>query len=36
MEREINKSKLIILDTQTPNYMTQIEKAIATGMAVVL
>jgi len=36
MEREINKSKLVVLDPQTPNYMTQIEKAIATGMAVIL
>jgi dynein heavy chain, axonemal len=36
MEREINRQKLLVLDPQTPNYMTQIEKAIATGMAVIL
>lgn len=36
MERENNKLKLVILDTQTPNYIASIEKAIANGLAVVL
>ena len=36
MERELNKNKLLVLDPLTPNYMNQIEKAIANGMAVIL
>lgn len=36
MEKDIAKNKLVVLDQQTPQFMTQIEKSIANGMAVVL
>jgi dynein heavy chain len=36
MEKEINKNKLIVIDPQTNNYITQIEKAISNGLVVIL
>ncbi len=36
MESEINKNKLVILDTQTENYMGKIETAISSGQVVIL
>jgi len=36
MESEINKSKLVIIDTQTDNYMGKIETAISSGQVVIL
>ena len=36
MEKEQGKNKLVVLDQQTPQFMTQIEKAIANGLVVIL